>query len=72
MVNDMIFFNSKDNFTFPNITLYLYYMGRLPTNITIEDIRIKARLRAKRFYKKHRDEIINKRKEKRNEKTNNK
>jgi len=37
-------------------------MGRKPTNLTIEQVREKNRKRAAKFYLKHRDEIIKKRK----------
>ena len=38
-------------------------MGRKPTNITIEQVREQNRLRANKFYKKHREEIIANRKQ---------
>jgi len=38
-------------------------MGRNPTDITINDVRLKAKLRARKFYKIHKKEIIKKRKE---------
>ena len=46
-------------------------MGRKPTNITIEDIRKHGRIRSKRYYKKHKEEITKKRNDLKNEKINN-